>query len=179
MKIEQPPVSQPPQAYLDMIEPLIAQAKGFLEDGIKLPATAFVGNFTTKEGTSIYMDPVDDRAKDEAADKIKRTATLLDADFVFTIMEAWSLRPDKVLQMNAILDKYGSIGQSPYKVDVCSFMLETAHGVWQSLVPIKPKGISKKKRTIGPVEFRRYTETQGRFANLLPNKEGVPITLPH
>ena len=37
---------------------------------------------------------------------------------------------------------------------------------------IKPKGISKKKRTIGAVEFRYFTEVEGRFAHLLPKKEG-------
>ena len=50
--------------------------------------------------------------------------------------------------MAAILDKYGSIGASPYRVDVVSFGLETRYGVWMSQCEIKPKGISKKKRTI-------------------------------
>ena len=59
---------------------------------------------------------------------------------------------------------------------------------------IKPKGISKKKRTIGVIEFRyskkkrtigviefRYfTEVEGRFAHLLPKKEGdVPPSILH
>ncbi|KAI5912189.1 hypothetical protein [Thauera sp. 2A1] len=39
-------------------------------------------------------------------------------------------------------------------------------------VSIKPKGISKKKRTIWVPEFRHYTEVQGRFTDLLPVKEG-------
>jgi len=39
-------------------------------------------------------------------------------------------------------------------------------------VPIRPKGISKKKRTIAVPEFRHYTEVQGRFTDLLPVKEG-------
>jgi hypothetical protein len=39
-------------------------------------------------------------------------------------------------------------------------------------VPVKPKGLSKKKRTIGALEFRHYTEVEGRFVDLLPVKEG-------
>jgi len=39
-------------------------------------------------------------------------------------------------------------------------------------VPVRPKGISKKRRTIGAPEFRHYTEVQGRFVDLLPVKEG-------
>ncbi len=45
---------------------------------------------------------------------------------------------------------------------------------------IKPKGISKKKRTIGVVEFRFYTEVKGRFTHLLPVKDGdEPPTILH
>ncbi len=60
-----------------------------------------------------------------------------------------------------------------YAVDVVSMSLETRHGVWMAEVPIKPKGISKKKRTIGTPEFRHYTEFEGRFVNLLPLKDGA------
>lgn len=64
------------------------------------------------------------------------------------------------------------IGASPYAVDVCSLLLETRRGVWVAQPLIKPKGISKKKRTFGPIEFRYYTEVEGRFAHLLPAKPG-------
>lgn len=118
--------------------------------------------------------------KDKSAREIKAAALVLEADFVFAIMEAWSLRPDKIPQMDAILDKYGSIGASPYAVDVCSLTLETRRGVWVAQPQIKPKGISKKKRTIGKVEFRYYTEVQGRFTHLLPMKEDdEPPTILH
>jgi len=40
-------------------------------------------------------------------------------------------------------------------------------------VPIKPKGISKMKLTFAPPEFRHFTEFDGRFVNLLPQKEGA------
>jgi hypothetical protein len=82
--------------------------------------------------------------------------------------------------MDAILDKYGSIGASSYAIDVCVFSLETGRGMWASQPPIKPKGISRKKRTIGVVEFRYFTEAQGRFMHLLPKKEDdePPTVLP-
>jgi hypothetical protein len=114
-----------------------------------------------------------DEAKDSSALAIKRAAETLDADYIFVLMEAWSLRKDKLLKMDAILDKYGSIGASPYAVDVVSMALKTRRGVWMAEVPIKPKGISKKKRTIGRPEFRHYTEVKGRFVNLLPMKDGA------
>jgi len=168
----QAPLSNPPQAYLDIISPLIDKARGLLETGEKLQAIAFVGNLSTQEIVPVLIQPGSGEEKDKSALNIQSAAVMLKADFVFAIMEAWSLRSDKVSKMDAILDKYGSIGASPYAIDVCSLTLETRHGIWIAQQPIKPKGISKKKRTIGKAEFRFFTEATGRFMHLLPKKEG-------
>ena len=133
----QAPISTPPQAYMDIISSLIDKARGFLEAGDKLQAIAFVGNLTTKQIIPVMIQPGSGDDKDQSARMIQSAASALDADFVFTVMEAWSLRPDKVRQMDAILDKYGSIGASPYAVDVCSLMLETRHGMWAAQPQIK------------------------------------------
>jgi len=166
------PISIPPQAYMDIISSLIDKARELLEAGEKLQAFAFVGNLTTKEVIPVMIQPGSGEDKDQSAREIQSAASALDADFVFSIMEAWSLRPSKIPQMDAILDKYGSIGASPYAIDVCSLTLETRRGIWVAQPQIKPKGISKKKRTIGVVEFRYFTEVGGRFMHLLPKKEG-------
>jgi hypothetical protein len=180
-KNDRSPISMPPQAYMDIIGPLIDKAREFLENGQQLQAFAFVGNLATQSSHS----------GDDSAGKRARTRTALRARFIrrhwywrpiscFAIMEAWSLRPDKLTQADAILDKYGSIGASPYAIDVCSLTLETKRGVWVAQPQIKPKGISKKKRTLGKVEFRYYTEVEGRFMHLLPTKEGdQPPTILH
>ncbi len=102
---------------------------------------------------------------------------MIEADFVFVVMEAWSLRPDKLHRYNEILDKYGSIGNSPYAIDVVTLSLETRHGTWLAQMPIKPKGHSKKKRTFGQPEFRFFTEAKGRFVDLLPTKDNQPHPL--
>lgn len=174
------PISTPPQTYMDIIGPLIDKARGFLEEGEKLQAMAFVGNLTTKQVIPVMIQQGSGEDKDQSAWTIQSAALALGADFVFAIMEAWTLRPDKISKMNAILDKYGSIGASPYAIDTCSFTLETRHGLWAAQPQIKPKGISKKKRTIGEVEFRYFTEVEGRFARRLPKKEGdEPPTILH
>lgn len=166
------PVSMPPKAYMDIIAPLIAKARDFLEAGEKLQAIAFVGNLASRQTIPVMIQQNTNEEKENSARTIQKMAAISEADFVFTIMEVWSLRPDKVPMMDAVLEKYGSISASPYAVDVCSLMLETKRGVWVAQPQIKPKGISKKKRTIGPVEFRFFTEVEGRFAHLLPAKEG-------
>jgi hypothetical protein len=174
------PISTPPPAYMEIISPLIAKAQELLETGEKLHAIAFVCNLTTKQVIPVLIQPGSDEDKDQSANMIQSAALALDADFVFTIMEAWSLRPSKISQMAEILDKYGSIGASPYAIDVCSLALETRRGVWVAQPQIKPKGISKKKRTIGAFEFRFFTEAGGRFMQLLPHKEGEePPTILH
>ena len=162
-----------PENYWKIIAPLIATARGFLENGESLSAFAFVGSFSSDMCIPVLLQSSSIEAKDKSALDIKAAADHLDADFIFVLMEAWSLRKDKVLQMDAILDKYGSIGASPYAVDIVSMALETRHGVWMAEVPIKAKGISKKKRTIRTPEFRHYTEVAGRFVNLLPMKDGA------
>ena len=173
-------ISTPPQAYMDIISPMIDKARGLLEAGERLQAMAFIGNMTTKEVITVRIQPGSGEDKDQSARTIQSAALALDADFVFAIMEAWSLRPNKIPQMDAILDKYGSISASPYAIDTCSLMLETRRGVWAAQPQIKPKGISKKKRTIGVVEFRYFTEVEGRFAHLLPKKENdEPPTILH
>ncbi len=166
------PISTPPQAYMGIISPLIDKARGFLEAGEKLQAMAFVGSLTAKEFIPVIIQSGSIEDKNQSAQTIQSVALALEADFVFVIMEAWALRPDKMHQMNAVIDKYGSISKSPYAIDTCSLMLETRHGVWSAQPLIKTKGISKKKRTIGVVEFRYFTEVKGRFAHLLPQKEG-------
>ena len=81
---------------------------------------------------------------------------------------------DKVARYEEILDQYRSRANCPesWRLDIVSFSLETRHGVWVAQVPVKPRGISKKKRTIGTPEFRLFTEVQGRFVALLPVRDG-------
>lgn len=78
---------------------------------------------------------------------------------------------DKMPRHQEILDKYGSVGASPYKIDTASFVVETRYGVWGAQAPLKPKGYSKKKRTFGPVELQFMDGVEGRFVGLLPESE--------
>jgi hypothetical protein len=161
-----------PQRYLEIINPVIAQARAFLEKGEPLAPIAFVGNFTSGAiaPVAVPTDTID--AKDRIADSIRLLAGQMDADFVFLLMEAYSLRPDKVARYEAILDEYGSLANCPanWRIDVVSLTLETLHGVWVAQPAVKPKGVSKKKRTFGAPEFKLFTEVQGRFVDLLPGK---------
>ena len=164
-----------PAKYLEVIEPLIAKARSFVEAGESLTAIAFVGNFATRQILNVGIRTTDDDAKDSSARAIQLAAAQLDADFVFTVMEAWGLPKDKVRRHEEIRDQYGSIGNSPFKLDIVGFVLETRYGIWISQVSLKPKGFSKKRRTFGEVAFRRMDEAHGRFVELLPVRDDMLV----
>jgi hypothetical protein len=102
-------------------------------------------------------------------------AAQLNADFVFTVMEAWGLPKDKIRRHVEIRERYGSIGNSPYRISVGSFILETRYGIWASQVLLKPKGHSKKRRTFGDATFLRMDSAEGRFVGLLPVREDALV----
>lgn len=161
-----------PERYRSIVDPLIEQARSLLESGESLGPTAFVGAFEGEQIVPVVLQTGSEESKDNAAALVRTAANAISADFVVIVMEAWSLRKDKMHQIQAIMDKYGSVGASPYAVDVVSLAVETRHGFWMAEVPIKPKGISKRKRTFASPEFRHFTEYDGRFVNLLPIKDG-------
>jgi hypothetical protein len=164
-----------PERYRSIVEPLVEQSRSKLEAGETLPPMAFVGAFESRQIVPVRLQTESEESKDKAVALVRTAVNAIGADFVFIVTEAWSLRKDKLRQVDAIMEKYGSIGASPYAVDIVSLAVETRHGVWMAEVPIRPKGISKKKRTFGPPEFRHFTQYDGRFVNLLPVKDGGTV----
>ena len=172
-------VGNPPEAYFTLITPLIDAARGFLEKGEALAPIAFVGNLGTGKNMQILLDSDSEETKDRSARAVRMAAEMLAADFVFVVMEVWGLPKDKMPRMDAIIDKYGSISASPFRVDMASFVLETRYGVWAAQCEIRAKGLSKKKRTIGAPEFTFFKEVEGRFSRFLPQPTSAdgPATL--
>ncbi len=162
---------QIPERYRQKIDPLIAQARNLLEKGESLAALAFVGNLARNEVIPMVLDDGSEGAKDGSAHAIGLTAAMMEADFIFQLREAWMLPQKYIARHEEIMEKYGSIGASPYAQDVVVFSLETTHGTWVATSFIKPKLPSRKRRTIGPVAFEHMPEVQGRFVGLLPGKK--------
>jgi hypothetical protein len=160
-----------PAAYRTLIDPLIGVAREIAERGEQLVPMAFVGNLTTGQTYQVVLDASSEQAKDNSADLIRHLATIHAADFVFVIMDAWGLPQNKMHRHQEILDRYGSIGASPYRVDLATFSLETRHGLWMAQALFKPKGVSKKRRTFVEPQFQHCTEAAGRFVDLLPVKD--------
>lgn len=157
-----------PEAYWAMVAPLIARARVLLEDGESLRPIAFVGSSEKRTISIVVLNTAGGDVQKASTEQVRRAAYREDADFVLTIMEAYGLPPDKAGKYQAILEQYGSIEASPYAVDFVSFALETRQGSWVAQVQVKPKGVSKRKKTFDEPRFRRFTESAGGFAELLP-----------
>jgi hypothetical protein len=164
-------MSTVPAAYRTIIYPLIGVARDIVERGEELVPVAFVGNLTTGQTYPAMMSTASEEAKDNSAHLVRHLAEIHHADFVFVIMDAWGLPPDKMHRFEGIIERYGSIGASPYRMDLVTFSLETRHGLWVAQAPVKPKGVSKRRRAFGKPEFRHFTEVKGRFVDLLPVRE--------
>lgn len=162
---------QIPSSYRTHIDPIVAKAKGFLENGEALTPMAFVGAFTTNTVIPIMLDSRNDDAKERSASTIAMAAQEANADYVFTVMEAWALPKKYLNRADEVYEKYGSLANFPHRLDVASFVLETRHGMWMAQCTILPKPPSKKRRTIMPPEFFFADQANGRFANLLPVKD--------
>jgi hypothetical protein len=159
-----------PPAYLRAITPLIETARGFLEEGQSLAPFAFVGNLSAGSLVPVMLKTGSTGDKESSAASVKHYAAACQADFVFVVMEAWSLRPDQLHRYREIVERYGSIGDSPYATDVVSFSLETRQGIWIAQVPIAPREDPAEGRTFDPPRFRHFSQTLGQFADLLPAK---------
>ncbi len=94
-------------------------------------------------------------------------------DAVFYMQGAMDTFAQKSRQeLGRIVMEIAQRGQSGLQINEpeVRYTLKSPRGMWVAEVPIKPKGISTRKRTIGTPEFRHFTEVEGRFANLLPAK---------
>lgn len=162
---------QIPESYRRKIDPLVAHARSLLEKGERLAALAFVGNLSSDDMVPVVIDDRTDESKDQSARTVQAAAAMMEADYIFMVREAWKLPERYVRRYEEIMGKYGSIGASPYAEDIAAFSLETTHGTWVAMPYIKPKPPSKKRRTIGAVEFVHMPEIGGRFVSLLTTKK--------
>src|SRR5262245_43624104 len=155
-----------PANYRRAIDPLIETARVFLEDGRSLDPVAVVGNTSTSQGVSVPIELGYDASNARTTHAIQAAASDINADFILTIVEAWGLPKDMAHRHQEILDRYGTIANSPHKIDTVSFTLELRQGIWAAQLPIVPKDTVNKTRTFGEVRLEFVKSAQG-LARLL------------
>lgn len=164
---------QIPDTFRYYVDNLIAQACVVLERGEPLVARAFVGELAGRRIVTVPVDASNEEATARSARLIRWQAELLRADFVFQMREAWQLPAKHRARHEEIVDRFGSIAASPYAEDVVALSLETAQGHWLATPVLRPKPPSKKRRTLGAVEFQYFAEIGGRLVGLLPGAGSV------
>src|SRR5262245_2306193 len=98
-----------PARYRELIAPFIGVARVHIEIGRKLVPLAFVANFEKDTGVPVQIDTRDDDRKEKSARAITKAAAQLDADCIFSIMEAWGLPRNMASRYEEIVERYGSI----------------------------------------------------------------------
>lgn len=169
---------QIPPRYREFIEPFISVARGHIENGHKLVPYAFVASFEKGAGVPVQIDTRNEEGKENSARAIAKAALEIDADCIFTIMEAWGLPRHMAPRYDEIVKRYGSVTNCPFRVDAVNFILETRHGVWAGQTPIEPRQGDGRKLTFGEVVLQYADGCESRYGKLLParrtNQPGRP-----
>jgi hypothetical protein len=165
-----------PARYREFIEPFIAIARDHVEAGHGLVPLAFIANLESNRGVRVQVDTRDEAGKQRSARTIEKAAADMDADCIFTILEAWGLPTVMRPRYDELVERYGSITHCPFKVDAVNFILETRHGTWAGQAPIEPQGSEGTRRTFGEVALEQVEAGgEGQYAKLLPARRGPPL----
>lgn len=149
------------------VDNLILQARLLVERGEPLAARAFVGRVDSRQIVPVRLDDSTEATRDRSAQLIRFEAAELTADYILIMREAWHLPQQHEARADEIIQTYGSIGASPFAVDVIALSLETAPGHWMATPTLRAKPPSKKRRTFGAPDWQFMPQVQGRFVNLL------------
>lgn len=152
-----PPEVQP------LVDKILALCREQMTEGTVKPVT-YVIDTAKKVMVPVEMYMPNNVAKDVAAALVRWTAKNMKADATIMVTEAWSLSEADSKHYQAIMDKYGSIGEYPGKLDVLMVSVQTRAGAWTGRAPIETKG---EARRCGPLEVIRPNISTGRLMNFL------------
>lgn len=163
-------------SLLATISPALEAVQGNLKKDGKLVPVAFL--ISAEAGlVPITFTGHTDEQKDGWAHQISMAAGAFKATAICIAMESWSLKRQYVHIHEDIRRKWGSLGAAPesYRLDVVSLSIETPDELWVAQCPIRPLGISKRKKTfdLAGTQWQRFTEAAGRFTGLLPGSKLV------
>jgi hypothetical protein len=159
-----------PPELADLVDGIIKKVRFDVEAGNPPRAFAIVGNSGSREVTEFPLTTNEDQDRVDAATHVRRVALLTGADFVVLVVNSWGLPARKMKDVHAIMDKYGSISNCPYRVSQMAFTLETLDGVWVGVSPLVRNPRKVRGETFGAVAFLagEATDAEGLFTSLLP-----------
>ncbi|MNR71842.1 hypothetical protein D3C71_25200 [compost metagenome] len=161
-----------PEDVAALVATIVEKAREDVERGQSPGTLAVVANLSSHETLGISMDSSSTEASERSARHVRQVAAMMEADFVVVVSRSWGLPANKVHQYGAIMERYGSVAESPYRVDQMAFAVETFDGVWLGTAPIVKHSRKRTVRTFGEVRFigRDHTEALGTLTALLPSR---------
>lgn len=165
-----------PEIYHDFLLTFFRKAIAQLEKDGSAQNQILIGNTSTRRLVAVKPDVSSNEAKDLTSWRVKGLVMMEDADFVITIFDSWVLDETQAANADKIMQTYGSIGASPYKISALTVGLETAQGVWMGICHEKPSKQSTIKASFENFQMIKMDSANGRFAGFLrklPNNKNL------
>jgi len=124
-----------PPAIADFVRHIFRVAVSLLREGKSLTSFAFIGSTTKRRMSQLRMDMSTDESKDVSAEAVRMIAEKEEADVIAIISESWTLPEEMNSKYEEIIEKYGSIGASPYRQEIVSLSVGAYSG--ESITPPK------------------------------------------
>ena len=160
-------VSAVPEQHRDWVAGVVEKVESQLRDGDEVMPMGVIHSATENSLNFVGTSFSSEQEKNAFAHFMRFTCKKLDADAVLFVSEAWALKPSKMADYHAIIEQYGSIGESPHRIDNVIFVLETASLNYMCTAPILPCPPSKKRRRLeSPAKFM-VANAGGRFSQML------------
>jgi hypothetical protein len=152
-----------------MIETFVEITDSNLRKGNPFKALMVLINTKSHHAQTLSPDMKSAQTKDASVKFAKHVAKQMSADTMFLMSEAWSLSTKDLLRFEEILDRYGSIGSYPKRIDIAVFQLATDEGWFSATAPILRLPPSSKRRKLGLISWNGADQVEGSFAEILPN----------
>ena len=160
-----------PAEVAEFVGHILGVARKIVRDETELRPVAFVASQQHKAMIQVMLDFDSAENKQRSAAVVRKLAEDIGADMVVLISEAWQLPDHLVKNFQAVLDRYGSIGACPERVEVVHMQICTHSGDWAGSAPFLDD-LADGSRRFGVMRFFGGPDTfsEGVLSGLLPRK---------
>lgn len=155
-----------PTVLQSLVDAFVSVARDGARRGKEIPMVAAIGDADTGEHVVI---PYGQGTPNEGARLVRKTAQLMDANFILLVSEAWQKTATKAdgEDFASMRERYKEVRHMPGRRDVVMFQLETRAGLWTGSTDIPPHKGRTPRYFEDPV-FSHGGIGTGRLVGLLP-----------
>jgi hypothetical protein len=127
-----------PELLQKLVSRLLGTAVAILRDEEELAPIAFVVSTSTSAVEAVLLNQSGEKDKQESLAGIRQHCLRPEVDGVLVFTEGWGLSSDMGAHVEEIRQRFGSIADSPYRVDTFLAILETPDQRWMALSELQP-----------------------------------------